>query len=149
MLCFIHHQIKRQVYASGTSLYFLGYPHGQKAYRVLDLVTKSISVSRYVKFYKTIFPLHSSNPKSTFPTIDSYIPTSFDDNSNSTPDDVITSSPTDSLASTSSDPPLIRTTRITRSPAHLQDYICKNTISNSIFSHTITNLCIGLSSSHA
>lgn len=42
---------------------FVGYPSGQKAYKVLDLITKSISVSRDIKFFETIFPLHSHSNK--------------------------------------------------------------------------------------
>lgn len=38
---------------------FIGYPYGQKAYKVLNLVSKSIFVSRDIKFHEHIFPLHS------------------------------------------------------------------------------------------
>ena len=38
---------------------FLGYPFGQKAYKVLNLTNNKILVSRDVKFFEHIFPLHS------------------------------------------------------------------------------------------
>ncbi|XP_023753961.1 uncharacterized protein LOC111902344 [Lactuca sativa] len=40
------------------SCVFIGYPCGQKGYKVLDLQKKAISVSRDVKFIEDVFPLH-------------------------------------------------------------------------------------------
>ena len=47
---------------------FLGYPTGVKGYKVLDLDIKTISVSRDIIFYESIFPFaalpHSATPSS-------------------------------------------------------------------------------------
>jgi len=39
---------------------FLGYPHGQKGWKLYDLATKKIFLSRDVHFYDTIFPFAQS-----------------------------------------------------------------------------------------
>ena len=61
---------------------FLGYPYGVKGFKVLDLATKKIFVSRDVLFYEIVFPFisstYSSSPHSTitfshiFPSLDLY-----------------------------------------------------------------------------
>ena len=43
---------------------FVGYPFGQKAFKVLNLITNKIQISRDVKFIENIFPLHSFFTKS-------------------------------------------------------------------------------------
>ena len=53
----------------------LGYPHGIKGYKVLDLESNSIHVSRDVVFYETIFPFASTSSSSQFSSdssIDAY-----------------------------------------------------------------------------
>ena len=62
---------------------FLGYPYGVKGFKVLNLATKKIFVSRDVFFRETVFPFisstYSSSPHSTitlphlFPSLDPYI----------------------------------------------------------------------------
>ena len=37
---------------------FLGYPFGQKAYKVYDLNTKRVIVTRDIKFFEKHFPFH-------------------------------------------------------------------------------------------
>ena len=37
---------------------FLGYPYGQKAYKLMDLQSKRIFTSRDVKFHENVFPFH-------------------------------------------------------------------------------------------
>lgn len=54
---------------------FLGYPYGQKAYKVMDLLTKHITISRNVKFFETTFSLHFSSISSPSST-PSYLPIS-------------------------------------------------------------------------
>ena len=44
------------------SCVFLGYPSGYKEYKVLDLDTQSISISRHVVFHETVFPYKSVFP---------------------------------------------------------------------------------------
>ena len=63
---------------------FLGYPFGIKGYKVMDLNTHSIFISRDVQFHESIFPFHS--PNSNFPSSSSnsdapftILPTHLDD----------------------------------------------------------------------
>ena len=44
---------------------FLGYPIGYKGYRLLDLETNGISISRHVIFHETIFPFADSSISDT------------------------------------------------------------------------------------
>lgn len=37
---------------------FIGYPFGEKAYKVYDLITKKIVISRDIKFHEKHFPFH-------------------------------------------------------------------------------------------
>lgn len=55
---------------------FVAYPFGTKGYKVLDLVTKRIHVSRHVKFFENIFPF-SLYPKSAPRFFNPYISSSF------------------------------------------------------------------------
>ena len=53
---------------------FLGYPTGYKGYRVLDLETRNISISRHVTFHENKFSFAASSlsntAKSFFPRLD-------------------------------------------------------------------------------
>lgn len=40
---------------------FLGYPAGYKGYKLLDLETNAISISRHVVFFETIFPFATAD----------------------------------------------------------------------------------------
>lgn len=40
---------------------FLGYPTGYKSYKLLDIETHSVSISRHVLFHEEIFPFASSD----------------------------------------------------------------------------------------
>ena len=42
-----------------TKCVFLGYPFGAKGYKLMDLTTHSVFISRDVHFYKSIFPFQS------------------------------------------------------------------------------------------
>lgn len=48
---------------------FIGYPFGTKVYKVLDLATKRIHVSRDVQFYENVFPFAYSPDHSSFPSV--------------------------------------------------------------------------------
>lgn len=52
----------------GKACVFLGYPFGVKAYKLLDLQTGQVFLSRDVQFYESIFSFHltHSTPSSTF-----------------------------------------------------------------------------------
>ena len=44
-----------------TKCVFLGYPFGVKGYKVMDLTTHSVFISRDVHFYESLFPFQSSD----------------------------------------------------------------------------------------
>ncbi|KAI3515606.1 hypothetical protein L1887_14507 [Cichorium endivia] len=140
---------------------FIGYSPRQKAFKVLNLVNKTIFVTRDINFFEDHFPLlnSSSYPKPT-DHINSFLPTNSTDHhheSNSTtpnpPSDLLptpshSSSPSTNSSNSPPPPPLIaprRTTRLSNPPPHLQDYVCNNAQShhsNFICTHTITENCI-------
>nr|XP_011468459.1 PREDICTED: vegetative cell wall protein gp1-like [Fragaria vesca subsp. vesca] len=47
---------------------FIGYPFGQKGYKLFDLSTKKVFTSRDVKFHETIFPYSSIQPSHILPS---------------------------------------------------------------------------------
>jgi hypothetical protein len=53
---------------------FIGYPAGYKGYKLLDLTTHKIFISRDVQFYETIFPLKGSTETATAEDIFHNIP---------------------------------------------------------------------------
>ncbi|KAH0637483.1 hypothetical protein KY289_037398 [Solanum tuberosum] len=147
---------------------FLGYPSNQKGYKLLDLHTSKIFVSRDVQFFEHLFPFSSDQPVSPiFPAH----PTSHPDHSVSQPDNILSSaphspsssppispvptpspildssSPSPSSTSTPSPPiaPLRRSTRSTLGtlPSHLQDYVC-----NAIILTNVTDSCFTSPMSH-
>ncbi|KAK9065740.1 hypothetical protein SSX86_015141 [Deinandra increscens subsp. villosa] len=52
---------------------FIGYPFGKKAYKLYNLHTKTILISRDVVFFETLFPsIPTSDPSIIFPSIPDY-----------------------------------------------------------------------------
>jgi len=124
---------------------FLGYPYGQKAYKLLDLDSKHIFTSRDVRFHEHIFSFHHFQHQSIVPllVVTTFIPdvqdfqqptlqTSTDHStttspSHSSPDHSTTTSPAPLVsipAISPSLPPLRRTSRQPSQPKYLQDYFC-------------------------
>ncbi|XP_075087815.1 uncharacterized protein LOC142169799 [Nicotiana tabacum] len=125
---------------------FLGYPHGKKGYKVLNLDTKKIFVFRDVIFHEDIYPFASMNTskhhKSTFPTsntpeVNLEVPNlqttnsveHFDHPSNP-PNQDITEFPTPLFSPQSTDGKprnspvgLRKSIRIHKTPSYLSDYI--------------------------
>ncbi|KAL6315342.1 hypothetical protein AAG906_000446 [Vitis piasezkii] len=103
---------------------FLGYPFGFKGYKLLDIETRSISISRNVIFHEEIFPFSKTNPCSS-PDIssdlfhDRVLPCIAADNDQSS----------SVLPRVVSQPPLqvapsSRPTRVSKQPSYLKDYHC-------------------------
>ncbi|XP_049394803.1 uncharacterized protein LOC125859127 [Solanum stenotomum] len=70
---------------------FVGYPYATKGYKVLNLTTQKIHVSRDIIFHETIFPFAMSKDNTHLPsfpfhsvTLNDY-PLSYNDNCNSSP----------------------------------------------------------------
>ncbi|KAL8154536.1 hypothetical protein AgCh_000052 [Apium graveolens] len=132
---------------------FLGYPPGQKGYKVLNLQTLQISISRDVVFYEQHFPFHLCNNPSQntsfflpvvteqTPFVDIVLPEIFTHISHTIPENSTSNSgstfnsriipETNSINHSFSDsldltdiPPLRKSTRNSKLPAHFSDYVC-------------------------
>ena len=103
---------------------FLGYPSGYKGYKLLDLESNKIYISRHVVFHESIFPFAHSQPTPTHYDFfsDRVLPTPI-----SVPSD-ISPPPTSSLPflnlAPSSPIPVSCPQRITSPPSYLSDFRC-------------------------
>lgn len=63
-LCYVnnHNTIRDKLDARASKCLFLGYPHGQKGWRVYDLDNSRIFTSRDAVFYEDIFPYATAPP---------------------------------------------------------------------------------------
>lgn len=112
-------------------MFFLGYPPGYKGYKLLELATNKIFVSRNVVFHEEVFPFHSLPHSAEFPLyLPHCTPTPLIPFSDSTP-----ASPSSSSNPSSSVPqrhfPIIFPSphnstrgRILKPPSYLNDCIC-------------------------
>ncbi|XP_010430794.1 PREDICTED: uncharacterized protein LOC104715037 [Camelina sativa] len=120
---------------------FPGYPSGFKGYKLLDIETYSVSVSRHVIFYEDIFPFASStisdDAKTFFPHFS--LPVQINDGqsplvqpSSDAPHN------SDESSSMVSVPSELKPTRQRKLPSHLQDFHCynNNTLTNSNHKNT-------------
>ena len=122
---------------------FLGYPHGIKGYKLYDLHTKQIFISRDVVFYEHIFPFHNTSlhvpihdpfPDLVLPTMLSQSVSSspFQSNNSVPTTNLPTSSTSDIAPTTSSTSPipyLRKSSRSTRMSSYLRDFHCNLSVS--------------------
>lgn len=105
---------------------FLGYPAGYKGYKLLDIETRSVSISRHVIFYEDTFPFASSkipeDVKSFFPHL--HFPATSDVNLPLVQTSSDAHHPCDELSSETSVPSELKSTRQRKMPSHLQDFHC-------------------------
>lgn len=117
---------------------FLGYPSGYKGYKLLDLETHAVSVSRHVIFHEEIYPFVSStikdstkiffplSPKPAIPDVLLNEQTSSDAPHNQ-----------DLTSSEALVPSESKSRRQRKPPKHMQDFHCYNFTSNIV--HPISN----------
>lgn len=115
---------------------FIGYSPGVKGYKILNLQTNKISISRNVQFHEHVFPFHTTNID-YYPDFlsDSIIP------SPSLPD--ATAFNPASIPSPVMEPEqqqtVTKSNRVSKHPTYLQDYICAH---SSSISHTTSQYSI-------
>ena len=143
---------------------FLGYPSNQKGYKVLNLETRKVSISRDVHFVENHFPFsHPTTDNSIFIDNSSTPPPDLSDSEDSTitigtdffptinvpvNSPVIDTSPVQSIVpsehvASPSPIPVRRShrTNIGTLPSHLKDYIC-----NTIYLSDVTDSCLAVPS---
>jgi len=111
---------------------FIGMPTGVKGYRLYDLNTGQVFISRDVKFYESVFPFsieHSANPQSIGPVLpfvdvtdDFSFPTNRSEVVEAKTDPTITPIPPE--AQVDRNQGLRRSSRQRQLPARLHDYHC-------------------------
>ena len=137
MVAFVIVPLRRVIEDPRSRAYvFLAYPNGYKGYKLLDIETHSVSISRHVIFYEDIFPFVSSNIKedtrSFFPHIPSH---EIFDTSKFSFD---THLPKDEISSKVLVPSEPKSLRPHKTPSHLQNYHCYNTSSSTDNTRIIT-----------
>ena len=129
---------------------FLGYPHGQKSYKVYNMRTKRIIISRDVIFHEKHFPCHHKNQvDSTYATFFLPVTTLFP-KPDISPQQSSYIDPVHSYQNTTNDivsnendttnENVRRNTKVHKPPQYLSDYICNNIKWCNIFSfHNLLN----------
>nr|GME09250.1 uncharacterized protein LOC109178841 [Ipomoea batatas] len=115
---------------------FIGYPNGVKGYKLYDLKTREVFISRDVEFYESVFPfslvenVHDRVPTLVLPT---HLATSLEEGNSlvepSQNDDLMNiDAPSEQIESaepqTSSQQSLRKSGRERTKPSYLQDYVC-------------------------
>ncbi|KAL2246099.1 UNVERIFIED_CONTAM: Retrovirus-related Pol polyprotein from transposon RE1 [Sesamum indicum] len=106
---------------------FLGYAYRQKGYKVYNLETETILISRDVSFYENVFPFESM--KCTDMSCPLPIVAIQDDIFKE--NDIETDVTTETKTSTLQEPQVRKSTRITSKPSWLNDFVCTSSITES------------------
>ncbi|KAL1187682.1 Retrovirus-related Pol polyprotein from transposon TNT 1-94 [Cardamine amara subsp. amara] len=128
-LCYVSTSTKHRHKFRAKACVFLGYPSGFKGYKLLDLESNIISVSRHVIFHEDIFPFISSTlteeTRAFFPHLPS--PANHDESLHSAHSSSDTLQRTEVISSENPLHSASNSRRPTKLPAHLQDYYLNNT----------------------
>lgn len=117
---------------------FLGYPAGYKGYKLLDLETNSIFISRHVVFHEELFPFLRSDiseeEQSFFPNLIFTPPMQHQlpGNEPSVPLPSVDTMPSASSTLDVLEPSVQTSHRKVKKPAYLQDYYCHSVISSTV-----------------
>lgn len=121
---------------------FLGYPAGYKGYKLLDLITNKILISRDVIFYESVFPFFDSSfslHHSSSATTDVF------DNISKLHDSTVPITDLAASGSSNNDKSLdsvFSSKRVSKKPAYLSDYTCNTLVHdhNSTISYPISQV---------
>lgn len=100
---------------------FIGYPPGVKGYKLLNLQTNQVFISKNVIFHEHILPLQTPSPP---PDLDFFSDTLIPIHTTHASDPVSTSN---LVSGPELQQVTTRSNRISKIPLHLQDYICAKT----------------------
>ena len=140
---------------------FLGYPFGQKAYKLLNLETQHIFTSRDVVFHEGILPYRHSPPtyrSNIFPHSQPSVVYDGDKSNTSQSQsyplqrDFVPQE--DHISSSNQEEPPRRSTRQHKTPSYLSEYVCNNAFlhnkgsDTSCCHNTITSICCNASLKH-
>ena len=101
---------------------FLGYPAGYKGYKLLDLESNQVYISRNVIFHEEVFPM-AKDPQNE-DALKFFTPIDYVPQGNSIPSQIFPPSQISDLS------PQISNKRVRTSPAHLKDFHCYSTTSD-------------------
>jgi hypothetical protein len=146
---------------------FIGYPYKIKGYKLFDLSTKTIFISRDVIFHESVFPYHPNFKLSHIIHHNIILPNpilDYDDNFVSIPNHVtdIVNNPVLSISNDVSDPnnhethldsvrsthvpsiPIRKSSRIKQKPSYLQNFHCQMATTSSLSSPSIHPMDSGI-----
>jgi len=103
---------------------FLGYPSGYKGYKLLDLESHTIFISRNVVFYEDLFPFKTKPAENEESSV--FFPHIYVDRNDSHPSQPLPVQET----SASNVPAEKQNSRVSRPPAYLKDYHCNSVTSS-------------------
>ena len=155
---------KKKFHSRAASCVFIGYSSSQKGYKLLDMETNQVFISRHVVFHENHLPFHYSNTEKqnhnpiflpmVTPLTNTFTETSIPFSSELTSNSQISNntnsssfieqlSTNTSMTDISSDTPPIparKSTRVSKPPSYLNDYKCNSIQSSTALSSHWCNL---------